>query len=235
MPWLRNSPDGWMMPPERRSRTPGANTIIPNGFDLKVWALDASQRNAVRAELGVAEDAVLIGHVARFHPMKGHRRLLVAAVLASERMGLHWLLVGCEVTTDSGELAGALCELGLKGCVTLAGERADIPRIMCALDLLVSPSEWGERFPNVLGEALAARVPCLATDIGDSAQVVGDCGRVVAAGDAAAFAQAIGELASLSASERAAIGACGRERVRRLFSLDGVKDRYLDLYQIGFA
>lgn len=140
---------------------------------------------------------------------------------------MHWLLVGRGVTHDSEELAASLHEHGLEGRVTLAGERADIPRIMCRLDLLVSPSEWGEGFPNVLGEGLAAGVPCIATDIGDSAQVVGDCGRVVAPGDAAALA---GAIAALSAGGRAEIGARGRERVRQLFSMDGVRDRYLDLY-----
>lgn len=171
----------------------GAATIIPNGFDLQAWASDSSLRSAVRTELGLAEDAILIGHVARYHPMKGHRCLLKAAAsLAAGDARLHWLLVGRGVTHDSEELAASLREHGLEGRVTLAGERADIPRIMCALDLLVSPSEWGEGFPNVLGEALAVGVPCVATDIGDSAQVVGDCGRVVAPGDAAALAAAIG-------------------------------------------
>lgn len=59
----------------------GATKIIPNGFDLKAWAPDPSLRNAVRTELGLAEDAILIGHVARHHPMKGHRRLLEAAAM----------------------------------------------------------------------------------------------------------------------------------------------------------
>ena len=212
----------------------GAATIIPNGFDLQTWAPDLSHRKAIRTELGLAEDAILIGHVARYHPMKGHYRLLeAAAILAARNARLHWLMVGRGVTTGSLDLVAFLREHGLEDRVTLAGERPDIPRIMCALDLLVSPSEWGEGFPNVLGEALATGVPCVATDIGDSAQVVGDCGRVVAPGDTAALAAALGELAGLSPGERAEIGACGREHVRRLFSIKSVRDRYLDLYRKG--
>ncbi len=213
-----------------------AATIIPNGFDLKVWAPDLSFRKAVLTELALDEDVILIGHVARYHPMKGHRRLLeVAAILAPRNARLHWLLVGRGVSTDSLDLVAFLREHGLESRVTLAGERLDIPRIMCALDLLVSPSEWGEGFPNVLGEALAMGVPCVATDIGDSALVVGNCGRLVAPSDTAALAAAIGELAALSPGERAEIGSLGRERVSRLFSLKAVWDSYLDLYRKGAA
>jgi glycosyltransferase involved in cell wall biosynthesis len=104
---------------------------------------------------------------------------------------------------------------------------------MAAMDVVVSASEWGEGFPNVLGEAMAAGVPCVATDVGDSANVIGDCGSLVAAGDPAELARAIGELLALPPEQRAALGVRARGRVKQLYSMDRVAALYLDAYKDG--
>jgi len=69
----------------------------------------------------------------------------------------------------------------------LLGRRADVPRLMAALDVLASSSN-GEAFPNVLGEAMACGAPCVMTDVGDSAQNVGGKGRVVIVDDMSGLA-----------------------------------------------
>ena len=67
---------------------------------------------------------------------------------------------------------------GLGGRIRLLGERPDLETLYPAFDIATLSSAFGEAFPNVVGEAMACAVPCVATDIGDIAAVIGDCGVV---------------------------------------------------------
>jgi len=110
------------------------------------------------------------------------------------------------------------------------GERADVPRLTAALDI-ASSSSWGEAFPNVLGEAMSCGVPCVATDAGDAALIVGGTGLIVPRGNAAALAQAWDEMLALSHDERQALGAQARARVSECFELGAISQRYAALYR----
>jgi glycosyltransferase involved in cell wall biosynthesis len=96
--------------------------------------------------------------------------------------------------------------------------------------MAVSASSYGEGFPNVLGEAMACGAPCVTTDVGDSALVVGDAGRVVKPNDPEALAGAINDLLSLPASARQQLGAAARARIEAHFSLASVARQYAELY-----
>ena len=206
--------------------------VIPNGFDLTAFLPDLAARFAVREEFGLAEDTLLIGHVARHHPMKGHTSVLKAARLVVSRYpDARFLLIGLNVSKDNSGLMAQIDTLKLRNNVVLAGERKDMPRLVAAMDLALSASEWGEGFPNVIGEAMAAGVPCVVTDVGDSASVVGDCGLVVPSGDSEALAAAICHMLALEPERRQQIGRDARARVREKFSIERVGQMYLDLYQ----
>ena len=97
-----------------------------------------------------------------------------------------------------------------------------MPPVYAALDLLASSSAFGEGFSNVIGEAMAAGVPCTATDVGDSGRIVGDAGRVVPPNDPAALAGALGELLDLSPETRAALGERARRRIEEQFSVEAL-------------
>jgi glycosyltransferase involved in cell wall biosynthesis len=212
----------------------GKRIVIPNGFDLGFMGCREEARHAVREEFGLAPDALLVGQVARYHPMKGHLRMLQAAVAVGQHNPrARFLLVGLGVTPDNPALAEQVRALGLDGKVILAGERADIARLMAAMDILVSASEWGEGFPNVLGEAMAAGIPCVATDVGDSASVIGDCGALVVPGDPESLAREIEELLDLTPEQRTAIGKRARERVKQCYSIDRIAALYLNAYRKG--
>lgn len=202
-------------------------TIVPNGFDVSRFAPSAQARDEVRSELGLAPSAPLVGLIARAHPMKDHEMFLDAATrIAETNPDVHFLLVG-EGTESIG---ASISSMDLKRRVRALGARADIPRLTASLDVACSASAWGEGFPNVLGEALASGVPCVATDVGDSAEVIGGAGRVVPPRDPAAFAAAVSDLLSDAATRRR-LGEAGRDRILNNYALGTIADRYADLYE----
>jgi glycosyltransferase involved in cell wall biosynthesis len=118
---------------------------------------------------------------------------------------------------------------GHENRIILLGERDDIPQLFAALDLLALAS-CSEGFPNVLGEAMACGVPCVTTDVGDAARIVGDTGFVAPGGNDPAFAAALDRALSVSPSERKELGARARARIIETYSIDVVAERYAGLY-----
>jgi glycosyltransferase involved in cell wall biosynthesis len=205
---------------------------IPNGFDMESYRPDPAARRSVREELGLAVGTRLIGLVARFHPQKDHRNFVRAAGELHKAMpGVHFVLCGDGVDAANLELAGWIREAGVVERVHPLGPRDDTPRIMASLDLLCSSSSFGEAFPLVVGEAMASGVPCVVTDIGDSALLVGDTGAVVPPRDPVALASAWRDLLGLGATARASLGARARERIASRYSLEEITRRYEDLYR----
>jgi glycosyltransferase involved in cell wall biosynthesis len=202
-------------------------TVLPNGFDVASLRPDAEARDDVRGELGIDLAAPLVGLIARFDPMKDHPNFIRAAGKVAARHGeVRFLLCGDGITPDNAELEREISAAGLAHRFHLLGRRSDIPRLNAALDVAVSSSRYGEGFPNVIGEAMACGVPCVVTDVGDSACVVGGTGRVVPKGDAPALASALGEILALAPGERAALGAAARRRVVENFEIGSVARRY---------
>ena len=205
--------------------------VIPNGFDCSEFKPDPGAKRWLRESLGIGKGEILIGCVGRFHPMKDHRGFLAAAAMASRREPrLRFVLVGHGLDVSNSELSAWIVEEGLSGQVHLLGERDDMPRITAGLDVACLASAWGEGFPNVLGEAMACAVPCITTEIGDSAWVVGNTGKVVSARSPQAMAEAMLALEALGAEGREALGARARQRVLENFSLDAVAQQYRAYY-----
>lgn len=202
--------------------------VIPNGFDTDHFRpLDAGARRDWRRKLGVPEGAFVVGNAGRFHPMKNHHGLLAAfAELAAERPELHLVLAGREIEDGNAALVAEVARHGLRARVTLAGLQQDMPGFLGMLDLYVSASLWGEGFPNVIGEAMACGTPVLATDVGDSARIVGDAGFVAESGTPEGIAAALRR--AVEAHERgwAHLRAAARDRVTEAFSLPAVTRRY---------
>jgi glycosyltransferase involved in cell wall biosynthesis len=205
-------------------------TFIPNGFDTERFRPDRDARTDVRRELGLAPETPLVGLVARYDPFKDHANFLRAAALLAARFpDVRFLLCGDRVDRANAELTGLIASLGIPARCHLLGPRRDVPRIHAALDLLVSSSA-SEAFPLTLGEAMSCGVPCVATDVGDSALIVGETGRLAPAGDSAALAAACASLLRLEPSDRQRLGQAARRRIKDRFSLGAVAARYEALY-----
>lgn len=207
-------------------------TVIPNGFDLAQLRPDPVARREVRAALGVGEGEVVIGMIARVDPQKDHASFIrAAALLAPRRPEVRFLLCGEGATAENAALGGLLAGAGLRDRVLLLGRRGDVPRVVNALDLCTLSSAYGEAFPLSIGEAMACEVPCVVTDLGDCAHLVGDGGRVVPPRDAAALAGAWEQLVALGPAGRRGVGAAARARIAARFDLRRVAEAYEALYR----
>jgi glycosyltransferase involved in cell wall biosynthesis len=208
-----------------------AALVIPNGFDTRAFRPDSSRRAVIRKELGIAEDAFVIGLVARHHPIKDHKNFLIAAAAVAERhSNVHFLLVGRDMDERKGPIACQVAALRLDDRVSLLGERSDIASLNAALDVAVS-SSWSEAFSNTVGEAMACGVPCVVTDVGDSRVLVGDTGIVVQPGAPGAMAEALSTLLVMPASERRQMGLAARQRIEVEFTLEKITGKYEAVYE----
>ncbi len=202
----------------------GKTKLIANGFDLEKWS---PRDAAVRTD---ASTQPRIGRFGRFTAMKDYPTFLEAAALIVHEMPqAQFILAGTGVDEANVELTTLVTNHGLTQNVQLLGERLDLPALTASLDLVVSSSAFGEGFPNVVGEGMACAVPVVATDIGDTAWVMGETGRLVPARDPAALAKACLEVLRLPVGERDDLGKAGRERILRHFSLDSVLVQFVEL------
>ncbi len=201
--------------------------VVPNGYDLSVWHPDAGDRAALRAEWGVPDDAVLLGCVARWNPLKDHGNLLAALALAvRECPQLRCALIGLGMSCDNAELIALARHYGLLDHLIFLGRRDDVPRLMRALDVHVLSSK-AEGFPNVVSEAMASGVACVVTDVGDAADIVADHGWVAPPQDAAALGRAIVQaIAAVRDPRWPERREAARESVARRYSLRTMVQRY---------
>jgi glycosyltransferase involved in cell wall biosynthesis len=202
--------------------------VIPNGFDTERFEPSPSKRKRIRQELGLSEESLLIGLVGRYHAQKDHRSFLQAArLILEEQPETHFLLCGTDITPDNAELWRGIQATDANDHFHLLGCRQDMPMVQASLDL-ATLSSVDEGFPNVIGEAMACGVPCVVTDVGGSAELVGQTGNIVPPRDPRAFAQACLDILKMSRNEREELGRQARSRIVEEFSLNVIARHYGD-------
>ncbi|AFZ37643.1 glycosyl transferase group 1 [Stanieria cyanosphaera PCC 7437] len=213
---------------------PGKTYLIHDSFNTDLFQPSSEAKISVCQELNISTESLLIGLIARFHPMKDQDNFLQAASLITNNYPeTHFILVGPEVTPENYFLSQKIKELNLGNCVHLLGERHDTPRLTAALDIATLCSAFGEAFPNVVGEAMCCEVPCVVTDVGDAGLIVGDVGKVIPPKNSEALAKAWQEMIELGNEGRNNLGRQARERIEQNFSLDSVNSavhKYENLY-----
>jgi glycosyltransferase involved in cell wall biosynthesis len=206
--------------------------VIPNGFDLENFRPNLDAKLAIKAELGLSNETRLVGLMARYDPMKNHAGFIAAASHVHQVLPhVHFLLAGAEVNADNHELNQVIEACGMSSCMHLLGLRNDMPSLLASIDVLVSSSSYGEAFPNILGEAMACGVPCVVTDVGDSAEIVGDTGRVVQVGDIEGLGKHIVELMGLSPEQKLDLAKQTRKRIESNYEISHVANIYWDYYR----
>jgi glycosyltransferase involved in cell wall biosynthesis len=196
--------------------------LLGNGIDLQRFdpaRLPRDTRRLVRASLGIAEDAPVVGFVGRLVAEKGVPELLRAARLVRERVPRAvFLLVGGSDEEKPGSLTpDAARGAGVEGACVFTGVRHDLPELYRAMDVFALPSHR-EGFPRAAMEAAAMGLPCVVSDVRGCRQVVaqGENGLLVPAQDHAALAKALTELL-LAPSLARLMGTEGRRRALRDF------------------
>jgi glycosyltransferase involved in cell wall biosynthesis len=215
---------------ERLGYRPRRWILIRNGIDTSVFRPDHAARAAFRGELQIAAGTILIGLIGRFDPMKDHEGFLrAAAIVARAHDNVHFVMAGTGVDGQNAVLTNLIRDLNLDNKVHLLGNRTDMPKLTAALDMAVS-SSISEGFSNVLLEAMASGVACIATDVGDSRHIIGNTGVMVPPRDSASLAAALGRRIAAGPEVRAAAGRLARARVLAEFDLTVVVQRYEQLY-----
>lgn len=209
---------------------PARSVVIPNGYQLPSPDEAAESRRRLREELGLAEGALLIGSAGRFSPQKGYRGFVDAAAATARRFPeARFLILGRDVTWENAELAGWIRDAGLADRFHLLGEQRNVLDWLSALDVFALFS-IGEGFPNIVAEAMSVGVPCIVTDVGDSALLVADTGIVIRSGDLSGLTNGLERLISAPEGERRRLGDSARRRVEATWSLSAVAERYAVLY-----
>jgi len=219
----------------RRLRIPADRIeVLGNGIDLgRFTPPTPAERVGLRAELGLADEEVAVGVVARLVWEKGLAEVIEAASLLREsHPNLRWFVVGPVDADKADGLSEAdLDRVAATSGITFLGERADVERFYRALDLYVLASHR-EGFPRSAMEAAASGLPLVVTDIRGCRQVVdhGVNGLLVTPRDGRALAAAVARLGD-DAALRDRMGKSSSERAGRDFDQQRVIDTTLATYR----
>lgn len=209
----QDAPGAWFPP-----------VLVRPGVDLSRFDAARLARGGFRRQLGISDRSLLAAKISHFWPAKGHETLLRAmAIVTAHCRDVRLILVGRNPPGRDRDYVGAVratvAQLGLQDHVFFTGERDDVAEILRDVDLLVHAAESPEGFGLAIAEAMAMKVPVVATRVGAVEEVVGpnECGLLVPPGDATALAQSMLELLR-DPPRRAALGEAGRRRVEERFS-----------------
>ncbi len=203
-----------------------SSEFVPNGVDLDQFFRRPEAHAHLAAICGIPETRLIVGNIARNHPMKDHASMIKALARVLDRgHDVQAVIIG------EGHKGGPASEtaraLGISDRLSILELRDDIAELVSGLDVFFLSSAWGEAFPLAVTEAMASGVPCVVTDVGDCADLVGDTGMVVPPNDPDAQAEAVCDLLDLGDKCRRSLGDKARKRVKEEFSIT----RYVDFYQ----
>jgi len=154
--------------------------FIPNGYDLSILKPTKIKKINIRKRFKLKTNVRLLGMVARFDPQKDHFNLLDALFsLKLKYNNFFCVLIGPGINKNNKTLCDEIKRLSLQDHIGLIGPSPYIPEIMTQLDIHILSSEYGEAWPNVVAEAMACETPCIVTNVGDSAYIVGKNGIVI--------------------------------------------------------
>jgi sugar transferase (PEP-CTERM/EpsH1 system associated) len=209
----------------------GRIRVLRNGVDTERFAFRREFRVAVRAQLGIASNSVVVGSVGRMVAIKDHPLTLEAvSQLIQSGHDVHALLVG--TGPELVALQQRVCKSPeLNGRVHLCGFSDRIPEMLSAMDIFVQASR-AEGMSNTLLEAMAAGLPLVASNVGGNSEVIvnGETGYLFPPGDRAALVHHLDGLMG-SAQLRSRLGRTGRQRALRELNVHRMLDQYRKLYR----
>jgi len=204
--------------------------VIPNGYDLDKWKFDGKTRIRLREALGIDEASFVIGMVARYDPLKDHRTFISAMNLVKSRYpAIKILMFGKNIDSNNKQLTDYISQYDLTDNISLLGITHNLHEYYSVFDILVSSSVT-EGFPNVLAEAMACERPCVSTDVGDAALIIGNTGKIVSVSDPDTMANKVIELIMFGPEKRRELGVMARNRIQKNYSIKTMANSYKTLY-----
>jgi glycosyltransferase involved in cell wall biosynthesis len=214
---LYQNPEDLLVARRLRLTNPARARLLGNGVDLARFLpehVSASERAAIRGDLGFDDAEIVVGIVGRLVAEKGYGELIEAVRRAGPPLRL--LAIGPEDPAKPDSLAPALVERARADGAVFLGHRDDVDRLYAAMDVFALPSHR-EGFPRAAMEAAAMALPIVASDVRGCRQVVDDgaTGYLVRPGDAAALAAALERLRD--ATLRRTLGEAGHRKATTEF------------------
>lgn len=210
-----------------------AMQVISNGFDFADSDRVADITQSFKTqELGVVKKAStrIVTLVAREHPIKGVPYFIDAAsLLAGDDDGYFFIFVGRGLDRNNVKLVEQIRKGALITKCSLLGERSDVLEVLAHSDLCCMAS-LSESFPNVVVEAMSVGTPCVVTDVGDAAIIVGDAGFVVQPGDSQGICKAINHYFQLPITSRRQLRREAKQRVIEEYSMERCIEQFDNLY-----
>lgn len=204
--------------------------VIPNGFEINRFQATEQQRQSIRNAYSISDTHVVIGSLGRFNPVKDHANFIAATGrLASCNPALRFMMVGRGLDQDNRTLRDMINNTGFPERYILLGERQDVSACLKSMDIFCLHSKT-EGFPNVLGEAMIVGVPCVTTDVGDAALLLGENGIIVPPQSSELLADGLLRMLNLSHDDRERMVEGGRVRIRENFSMEMSSLLFLELY-----
>lgn len=210
----------------------GKVSVIYNGIDVGTLP-GADMRARVRLELGIPDDAVVIGTVARLDPVKDlHTLIRAVGQQGLQRAPVILLVIGDG--SERARLEASAREVGAGSSVRFLGHREDARDLLAACDVYAN-SSISEGISLTILEAMAAGLPVIATRVGGTPEIVdATCGRLVPSRDPDALASTLAALAA-DPILRQTLGREARARVEQHFTLDRMVREYRDAYYAAAA
>lgn len=206
-------------------------TVIPNGYYFAQFDKNDVTRVMARTELGLDTEDLVIGAVGRFDLLKDfHSFITAAAQIAKKCATVKFLMVGRDNDWNNATLRSWIEQAGLVDKFILVGQQVHVPYYLNAMDIFCL-SSCNEAFPNVLVEAMAIGLPCVATKAGDAAEILGDNNFVVPIKTPAMMSIALVKMCGSDALARGAMGEMNAKNVRIKYPIENVSSAYQKIYK----
>ena len=195
-------------------------SVVPNGIDAQAWKPRPEMRASIRAELHLPEEVFTLAHAGRNDPQKDHVTLARAFNrLYALRPEVRLILCGEGLSPGHVYFESLPFSAYSRTAVLALGARDDLAMLWQAADVFVL-SSCGEGFPNAVAEAMACGLPVVVTDVGDTAEIVGEAGAVVPPSDPEALAGAMFDMVAMDSDSRLLLGVAARNRVQSRFTVE---------------
>ena len=209
------------------------SVFIPNGFEINFYdaASISNIRKKIRNSFKLKDNEILIGLVARFHPMKGHSVFIKSCIKIIEmnlEKKVKFVCIGSNIKTAGLEKS---IPIQYSKYFIFLDETANINEIYAAIDIAINCSIRGEGFSNVIGEAMLMGLPCIATDVGETKKLLVNNSYLAIPGSSSSLAEYMVEMILLTDNKRAWIGSENRKIIQKNYDIKKILNLYKSEYE----